>query len=67
MPDSRSLWTSSFVAPSSDNDKVQRLSVPELKPLRVLPAWGPFAVSGDGRTIATRDNAQKGVWLWNID
>ncbi len=69
MPDSRSLWTSSFpvMGVGTDNDKVQQLSVPELKPLRVLPATGPLAVSGDGKTLATRDNAQKGVWLWDIE
>ncbi len=68
MPDSRSLWTSGFVAPNSDADKLQRLSVPDLKPLQVLPGWGPFAVSGDGKTLAMRADAiQKGVWLWNIE
>ncbi len=68
MPDSRSLWMSGFVAPVSDADKTQQLSVPALKPLRVLPTWGPIAVAGDGHTLATRaDNAQKGVWLWNIE
>ena len=67
MPDSRSLWTSSFVIPNADYDRVQRLRVPDLKPLRVVSAWGPIAVSGDGKTLATRDNAEKGVWLWNIE
>ena len=69
MPDSRSLWTSSFPAGSvvSANDKVQQLSVPDLKPLRILPASGPLAVAGDGHTLATRADAGKGVWLWNID
>lgn len=66
MPDSRSLWLSGFVAPLTDNDKTQRLSVPQLKPLRILPTWGPVAVSGDGRMLATRTYQGDGVWLWNI-
>lgn len=66
MPDSRSLWPSSFVAPINDNGKTQRLSVPQLKPLRILPTWGPVAVSGDGHTLATRTYQGDGVWLWKI-
>ncbi len=46
MPDSKSLWTG--------GDKVLRWSTPDLKMLRALPVRGPVAVSGDGRTLATR-------------
>ena len=66
MPDSRSLWLSGFVAPATDNDKTQKLRVPDLHLLRVLPTWGPVAVSGDGHTLATRTDQGDGVWLWNI-
>ena len=61
MPDSRSLWLS--------GDAVQQLSVPELQKLRELPIGGPLALSGDGKTLATRNipsNGVSGVWLWNV-
>lgn len=62
MPDSHSLWTG--------NDKVRRWNAPDLKILRELPVGGPVAVSGDGRTLATRSipkaGEPNGIWLWKI-
>ena len=68
MPDSRSLWLGSDISTASSPDnRTRRLSVPDLKTMRTLPVSGPLAISGDGRTLATRDDAQKGVLLWNIN
>ena len=69
MPDSRSLWLGSnnFPGAVQNQNNLQELSVPELKTMRTLPGVGPLAIAGDGRTLATRDNAGKGVWLWNIE
>ena len=68
MPDSRSLWLGSDISTASSPDnRTRRLSVPDLKTSRTLPTYGPVAVSGDGHTLATRDDAQKGVLLWNVD
>lgn len=70
MPDSKSLWlgTHAPLVNGNENDRVRQLSVPDLKTLRTLPTVGPVAVSGDGKTLATRaDTIDKGVWLWNID
>lgn len=61
MPDSHSLWTGGGSA--------QQWSVPKVGSLREVPVSGPIAVSGDGKTLATRSltsNGVNGVWLWNI-
>ncbi len=61
MPDSRSLWVG--------GDSIQLLSAPALKIIREIPVSGAFALSGDGRTLATRSlstGVVNGVWAWKV-
>ena len=53
MPDSKSLWFGSNVSTGQDKNLTRQLSAPALQTMRVIPAWGPLALSGDGRTLAT--------------
>lgn len=69
MPDSRSLWLGSNVSTGEDKNSTRQLSVPALKTMRVLPEWGPLALSGDGRTLATGTSSStpSHVRLWPLD
>lgn len=69
MPDSRSLWLGSNVSTGEDKNLTRQLSVPDLKTMRVLPEWGPLALSGDGHTLATGTSSStpSHVRLWPID
>lgn len=69
MPDSRSLWLGSNVSTGQEKNLTRQLSVPALKTMRVLPEWGPLALSGDGRVLATGTSSStpSHVRLWPLD
>lgn len=69
MPDSRSLWLGSNVSTGEEKNLTRQLNVPDLKTMRVLPEWGPLALSDNGRTLATGTSSStpSHVRLWNIN